>query len=95
MKKFINTMVGFGLSALLMIAANNAWASEVLRMSTTTSTENSGLLEVLNPVFEEKYDIKLETLAVGTGKALAMGGQGDVDVVFVHAPAAELKYAER
>jgi tungstate transport system substrate-binding protein len=94
MKKFINTMAGFGLSALLMIAVNNAWASEVLRMSTTTSTENSGLLEVLNPVFEEKYDIKLETIAVGTGKALAMGGQGDVDVVFVHAPAAELKYVE-
>jgi len=70
-------------------------AKEVLRMSTTTSTENSGLLAVLNPVFELKNNIRLDVIAVGTGKALRIGSRGDVDVVFVHAPAAELKYVEQ
>lgn len=86
-KSLISTLM----SAMLLVASNS-WAADVLRMSTTTSTENSGLLAVLNPVFEEKYNIKLNVIAVGTGKALKMGGQGDVDVVFVHAPAAELEY---
>ena len=49
-------------------------------------------IAVLNPAFEAKYNIKLEVIAVGTGKALKMGAHGDVDVVFVHAPGAELKY---
>ncbi|NOQ65023.1 MAG: solute-binding protein [Methyloprofundus sp.] len=61
----------------------------MLRMSTTTSTENSGLLSVLNPVFEKNHQIRLDVIAVGTGKALRLGENGDVDVVFVHAPAAE------
>jgi len=85
-------------STLLLMGAlllgPTTWAADVLRISTTTSTENSGLLTVLHPAFEKKYGISLEVIAVGTGKALKMGGQGDVDVVFVHAPAAELKYVE-
>lgn len=80
------------LCVAISLTATNSWASNVLRLSTTTSTENSGLLAVLNPVFEAQHNVKLEVIAVGTGKALKMGGQGDVDVVFVHAPAAELKY---
>ncbi len=86
-------IISTAMSALLLLASNS-WAGNVLRMSTTTSTENSGLLAVLNPAFEAKHDIKLEVIAVGTGKALKMGSQGDVDVVFVHAPSAELKYVE-
>jgi len=81
-----------GLLIFLMSVMTSTWAANVLRMSTTTSTENSGLLAVLHPVFEKKYNVTLEVIAVGTGKALKMGGQGDVDVVFVHAPAAELTY---
>jgi len=90
MKKFTSLM----LASALLLVATNGWAGDRLRMSTTTSTENSGLLAVLNPVFEAKYGIKLEVIAVGTGKALKMGAQGDVDVVFVHAPRAELKYVK-
>ncbi|MCK5871610.1 MAG: substrate-binding domain-containing protein [Methylococcales bacterium] len=67
-------------------------ANDVLRLSTTTSTENSGLLAVLNPVFEKKYKVRVDVIAVGTGKALKLGENGDVDVVFVHAPAAEKKF---
>lgn len=72
-----------------------AQAVEHLKMTTTTSTENSGLLAVLDPVFEAKYNVKVDVIAVGTGKALKIGSNGDVDVVFVHAPTAELKYVEQ
>jgi len=93
MRKLTNKVVLVLISGLLLMASNS-WAANVLRMSTTTSTENSGLLSVLNPVFEARHGVKLEVIAVGTGKALKMGGQGDVDVVFVHAPEAELMYVE-
>lgn len=80
---------------LILTSGLPARAEKVLRMSTTTSTENSGLLAVLNPVFEQEYEIRIDVLAVGTGKALRIGGNGDVDIVFVHAPEAELKYVEQ
>ncbi len=80
--------------ALMAMASSAVFAVEHLKLSTTTSTENSGLLAVLNPAFEAKYDVKMDVIAVGTGKALKIGSNGDVDVVFVHAPAAELKYVE-
>jgi len=78
----------------LLLTTQPGWAKEVLKLSTTTSTENSGLLAVLHPVFEKQNNIRIDVIAVGTGKALKIGGNGDVDVVFVHAPAAELKYVE-
>jgi tungstate transport system substrate-binding protein len=62
-----------------------AFADERLRMSTTTSTENSGLLAVLLPPFEKRCGCKVDVIAVGTGKSLKLGEAGDVDVVFVHA----------
>ena len=61
-------------------------------MSTTTSTENSGLLSVLLPPFEKKCGCKVDVVAVGTGKALKLGEAGDVDVVFVHARTLEDKF---
>ena len=61
-------------------------------MSTTTSTENSGLLSALLPPFEKKFGCKVDVVAVGTGKALKLGEAGDVDVVFVHARALEDKF---
>ncbi|OQK15077.1 tungsten ABC transporter substrate-binding protein [Methyloprofundus sedimenti] len=73
---------------------NSVYAQDSLRMSTTTSTENSGLLKVINPLFEKRYNVHLDIIAVGTGKALHLGENGDVDVVFVHAPAAELKFVQ-
>ena len=66
-----------------------AIGQEHIKMATTTSTENSGLLEVLLPPFEEKFNVKVDVIAVGTGKALTLGQNGDVDIVFVHARAAE------
>src|SRR5512134_3470513 len=69
-----------------------ARAEERLRMSTTTSTENSGLLSVLLPPFEKRCGCKVDVVAVGTGKALKLGEAGDVDVVFVHARPLEDKF---
>ncbi len=86
MRKIIGFIVYFSLITITSAAEN------VLRISTTTSTENSGLLEVLNPVFAQQAKARLEVIAVGTGKALKLAENGDVDVVFVHAPEAEIKF---
>ncbi len=61
----------------------------IIRLATTTSTENSGLLQALLPAFEAKTGYRIHVIAVGTGKALRMGRDGDVDVLLVHAPNAE------
>ena len=61
----------------------------LLRLATTTSTANSGLMDYLLPKFTEETSIVVHMIAVGTGKALRLGREGDVDVVLVHARAAE------
>lgn len=66
--------------------------NQILRLATTTSTVDSGLLDYLLPVFEEKNNIKVEVLAQGTGQALKTAELGDADVVLVHARAAEDKF---
>lgn len=72
-----------------------AGAQERLRLATTTSTDNSGLLAVLNPPFEKKHNVAVDVIAVGSGKALRLGRNGDVDLVFVHAPSAEKRFVEQ
>lgn len=62
-----------------------------LILATTTSTQDSGLLDVLVPQFEQKTGYKVKTIAVGTGAALAMGEKGEADVLLVHAPSSEKK----
>lgn len=64
----------------------------IIRMATTTSTQNSGLTDYLIPVFEKKTGYKMHVIAVGTGKALRMGREGDVDLILVHALNAEKKF---
>lgn len=63
--------------------------SETLTLATTTSTYDSGLLGELNPVFEERFDVKMKVVAVGTGAALRHAQNGDADLVMVHARGAE------
>jgi tungstate transport system substrate-binding protein len=69
-----------------------AAAAKDIKMATTTSTDNSGLLQYLLPKFEESCGCKIHYTAVGTGAALKLGQNGDVDVVLVHARAAEDKF---
>ncbi len=61
-------------------------------LATTTSTQDTGLLEVLIPAFERSAGYEVKTIAVGTGAAHAMGEKGDADVLLVHAPKAEEQY---
>ena len=63
--------------------------STVLRLAVTTSTRDSGLLDQLVPVFEKDHGVRVDVIAVGTGKALKLGEAGDVDALLVHARKAE------
>lgn len=63
--------------------------NRVVILATTTSTQDSGLLDILIPAFEEKTGYIIKAIAVGTGQALKMGARGDADVLLVHAPEAE------
>jgi len=79
-----------------MILVNSVYASPVhLKLATTTSTENSGLLDKLLPPFEKRFNIKVDVIAVGTGKALRLGENGDVDIVLVHARQAEDEFIQK
>ncbi len=69
-------------------------ATPTIILATTTSTQDSGLLDVLVPIFEEQSGYTVKTVAVGTGAALAMGQEGNADVLLVHAPASELPLME-
>lgn len=69
-------------------------AEKVLMMATTTSTDNTGLLDYLAPAFTKATGIDLRWTAIGTGKALKMGQNCDVDVLLVHAPGAEKKFVD-
>lgn len=84
---------GMALAALLsVVSLQPAGAAEDIRLATTTSTENSGLLKVILPLFEAKYGGKVRVVSVGTGAALKLGENGDADVVLVHARALEDKF---
>ena len=66
--------------------------ADTLKLATTTSTENSGLLKVLLPKFEKLSGLKVHVISVGTGKALYMGKTGDADILLVHSRKAEEKF---
>ena len=79
---------------LIMIAgcsSNDGETRQDMILATTTSTLDSGLLDVLIPMFEKQYNFNVKTIAVGTGQALAMGEQGEADALLTHAPDAELE----
>jgi tungstate transport system substrate-binding protein len=78
--------------SLIFSSGSLGLALERLKISSTTSTENSGLFGALNPSFEKRFNCRVDVIAVGTGKALEIASNGDVDVVFVHARQAENKF---
>lgn len=87
MKKVMSYAVAAG-----VFFASSAFAQENIKLATTISTDNSGLLGYLLPKFEAKTGYKVQVIATGTGKALKLGSQGDVDLVMTHAPKAEAKF---
>jgi tungstate transport system substrate-binding protein len=82
------------LLALTLGMAGTASARDI-KMATTTSTDNSGLLKVLLPKYEAKCACRVHVVAVGTGAALKLGENGDADVVLVHARKAEDAFVEK
>src|SRR3989475_4080090 len=79
------------LLATLVPSSGEAQRAPVI-LSTTTSTQDSGLLDVLVPMFERQTGYAVKTIAVGTGQALTLAARGEADVVLAHAPALERKY---
>ncbi|MEW8323890.1 MAG: substrate-binding domain-containing protein [Candidatus Thiodiazotropha taylori] len=77
------------MTLLIPFTTAHADANKIIRLATTTSTDNSGLLKELLPEFQADTGYNVHVIAVGTGKALRMGRDGDVDVVLVHARSAE------
>jgi tungstate transport system substrate-binding protein len=89
-RMLIILLATLALSGLVGSAAHAQ--SSVVILSTTTSTQDSGLLEVLVPMFEKKSALTVKTISVGTGQALALAARGEADVTLAHAPALEKKY---
>lgn len=91
MKSRILRSLSFAMLTVILAVTFSACSkkNEDVILATTTSTQDSGLLDVLIPIFEKNTGYKVKPIAVGTGAALAMGKQGEADVLLVHAPKAE------
>ena len=94
MKKTLNFVSLATVLLLILIGTQAVFAADVLKMATTTSTDNTGLLDYLAPPILAETGIELQWVSVGTGKALELGKNCDVDVLLVHAPAAEKKFVD-
>jgi len=88
---FVRALLSGPALALLLAAACGAAGGELI-LATTTSTQDSGLLDVLVPMFEERTDYTVKTIAVGSGAALRLGEEGEADVILAHSPDAEEEF---
>ena len=93
MKKSVTWILAV-IFATCVVPGTTMGADKVLKMSTTTSTENSGLLDVLLPELEKDTGIKVKVIAKGTGAAIRDAMDGNVDIIFVHAKAREEKFVK-
>ncbi|MCX5849984.1 MAG: substrate-binding domain-containing protein [Deltaproteobacteria bacterium] len=82
----------FAFGTLNVLTVNAAPKQKNIILATTTSTQDTGLLDVLIPIFEKKTGYFVKTIAVGSGQAMAMGQKGETDVLLVHSPDAEKKF---
>jgi tungstate transport system substrate-binding protein len=88
MKKLLSALLFFTLCTVFSAGAS----SRTIILATTTSTQDSGLLDVLVPLFEKESGYTVKTVAVGSGQAMKMGEKGEADVLLVHSPDAEAKF---
>ena len=89
--KIILTLLGFIMIVCGIRGHVEAAEQKTIILATTTSTQDTGLLDVLIPMFEKKTGYFVKTISVGSGQAMAMGQKGEADVLLVHSPAAEQK----
>jgi len=94
MKRGLLSLILIGLVVLGALSVACADTDTEIILATTTSTQDSGLLDVLIPLFEERTDLRVKVIAVGSGAALAMARTGDADVLLAHSPAAEEQLVE-
>ena len=92
-RRLLTLVTSLVLAATVHARAGRPAPSAII-LATTTSTQDSGLLDVLIPRFEKERGIAIKVIAVGSGAALRMAARGDADVILVHAPAAERPYVE-
>ena len=95
MKRMIGTKIILWavVSLFILMGSSMAFAqTKTVILATTTSTQDSGLLDVLLPIFEKNTSYFVKTIAVGSGQAMAMGQKGEADVLLVHSPDAEKKF---
>ena len=92
-KQILARLTTLAATLTILIWANTALAaSKTVILATTTSTQDSGLLDVLVPLFEKDNALKVKTISVGSGQAMKMGEKGEADVLLVHSPDAEKKF---
>jgi len=92
LKNIAFSLVTLALAAFVAVPAQAAPAMKNLILATTTSTQDSGLLDELLPVFEKSTGYFVKTISVGSGQAMKMGEKGEADVLLVHSPDAEKKF---
>lgn len=92
LKRFFKIALGATVISSLAAVVPAQANEQIVKLATTTSTENSGLLGYLLPTFTKNTGYTVQVIATGTGKALQLARQGDVDIVMTHAPAAEAKF---
>jgi len=90
-QKILLSVIVLSLFSITAIVSVQAQPKTII-LATTTSTQDSGLLDVLLPIFEKKTGYFVKTIAVGSGQAMAMGQRGEADVLLVHSPEAEKKF---
>ncbi len=92
MHKFFAAVLAWIMLLMFAPAIQAAPPAKDIILATTTSTQDSGLLDVLVPQFEKRTGFRVKTIAVGSGQAMAMGQRGEADVLMVHSPEAERKF---
>jgi tungstate transport system substrate-binding protein len=98
LNKIVVSLAALAFSAVTVIGASPAAAAPKVKtiiLATTTSTQDSGLLDELIPVFEKQTGYFVKTISVGSGQAMKMGEKGEADVLLVHSPDAEKKFVEQ
>lgn len=92
-KRFLARITTLAATLALLVWGTAALAaSKSIILATTTSTQDSGLLDVLIPIFEKESGFQVKTISVGSGQAMKMGEKGEADVLLVHSPEAEKKF---
>ena len=92
-KQILTRITTLAVTVAILIWATVALAApKTVILATTTSTQDSGLLDVLVPLFEKESGLQVKTISVGSGQAMKMGEKGEADVLLVHSPEAEKKF---